>query len=229
MIIQIYEVRTMEAVQAIASMNIDQVGLWATHYPQDTALSFQEARALIEHLPDHMKSVVLTLSHDMEEIGALIQQVNPDILHIGSRPYHFSLDMTRQLKRDYPLQSLMRSIPVGDMSHIELAESYDGIADFLLLDTHDKYVDNFGATGKTHDWDISKKIVEKVNIPVILAGGLGPDNVIEAIHKVRPAGVDSKSNTDIPGTHDKDVEKVRTFVENTRLAEEDLMSGRYDS
>ncbi len=220
MIIQIYEIRSIEAAGEIAAMDIDHAGLWATPHGNDTSLSFEQARAVFDLFPDRMRSLVLTLSRDMEEITALIHQVNPDILHIGSRPRHFSVNMTRRLKNEHPSVALMRSIPVGDDSDIALAGSYDGIADYLLLDTYDKKNDNFGATGEIHNWDISKEIVDRVNIPVILAGGLGPDNVIDAIRKVRPAGVDSKSRTDIPGTHDKDMEMLRRFVENAAMADE---------
>ena len=56
-----------------------------------------------------------------------------------------------------------------------------------------------------------RRIVELVRTPVILAGGLGSDNVAEAIRAVRPAGVDSKTKTDRDGTHRKDLDRVRRF------------------
>jgi phosphoribosylanthranilate isomerase len=68
----------------------------------------------------------------------------------------------------------------------------------------------------THDWTISRRIVELSLVPVILAGGLGPDNVADAIRKVGPAGVDSKSKTDREGSHAKDLERVRRFHEAAR-------------
>ena len=55
------------------------------------------------------------------------------------------------------------------------------VADWLLLDTQEPDAPVIGATGKTHDWALSRAIVEAVEIPVVLAGGLGPDNVVEAI------------------------------------------------
>ena len=70
----------------------------------------------------------------------------------------------------------------------------------------------------THDWTISRRIVEAVHIPVILAGGLGPDNVAEAIRTVRPAGVDSKTKTDRDGSNAKDLDRVRRFHEAARAA-----------
>ena len=99
---------------------------------------------------------------------------------------------------------------------IEIARSYDGIVDFLLLDSHRESDRQIGALGVTHDWTISRRIVELVRTPVILAGGLGPDNVAEAIRAVRPAGVDSKTKTDRDGSQAKDIERVRRFHEAAR-------------
>ena len=72
--------------------------------------------------------------------------------------------------------------------------------------------------GVTHSWEIDRKIVESVRIPFIIAGGLGPDNVIDAIRAVQPAGVDSKTKTDKDdGSHTKDLQKVRRFVERAKF------------
>ena len=84
----------------------------------------------------------------------------------------------------------MRSIPVTDETSIALAQAYDGIADFLLLDSHRAGDNQIGALGITHDWSVSARIVSAVSMPVILAGGLGPGNVAEAIRAVGPAGVE---------------------------------------
>ena len=70
-----------------------------------------------------------------------------------------------------------------------------------------------GALGITHDWAISRRVAELMKTPVILAGGLGPDNVADAIRAVRPAGVDSKTKTDRDGSHQKDLGRVRRFQE----------------
>jgi phosphoribosylanthranilate isomerase len=70
-----------------------------------------------------------------------------------------------------------------------------------------------GALGATHSWELDRQIVESVRVPVIIAGGLGPDNVVDAIKVVRPAGVDSKTKTDkSDGSHTKDLGRVARFV-----------------
>src|SRR5204863_5700282 len=108
---------------------------------------------------------------------------------------------------------IMRSVPVIGEISIDSARSYDGMVDYLLLDSHRADDRQIGALGVTHDWSISRRIVELVRTPVILAGGLGPDNVADAIRVVRPAGVDSKTKTDRDGPQRKDLDRVRRFHE----------------
>jgi phosphoribosylanthranilate isomerase len=100
-----------------------------------------------------------------------------------------------------------------------VAKSYDGIADMLLLDSHKPGDKQIGGLGLTHDWDLDRRIVENVSIPVLLAGGLGVENVAAAITAVHPAGVDSKTKTDRrDGSHRKDLDEVRQFVEAAKAA-----------
>ena len=118
----------------------------------------------------------------------------------------------------------MRSIPVVDESSIALARSYDGVADWLLLDSYESGDRQIGALGVTHSWDLDRHIVQSVRIPAIIAGGLGPENVQEAIRVTRPAGVDSKTKTDSSdGTHTKDLQKVSAFLSAVRNANDGLI------
>jgi phosphoribosylanthranilate isomerase len=97
---------------------------------------------------------------------------------------------------------------------IETALAYQDVSDYLILDTQAPAIAGIGASGQTHDWPISRRIVERVRIPVILAGGLSPENVAQAIRAVRPWGVDSLTHTNRPvaGGFRKDIERVRQFV-----------------
>ncbi|MBT5427608.1 MAG: phosphoribosylanthranilate isomerase, partial [Bacteroidetes bacterium] len=71
-----------------------------------------------------------------------------------------------------------------------------------------------GGTGKTHDWNISREIVEQVDTPVFLAGGLNPDNVVEAIEIVKPFGVDVCNGV---RTNEKlDPAKLKKFIDNVK-------------
>ena len=111
----------------------------------------------------------------------------------------------------------MLAISVDDMSALNFAKEYEEVADYFILDTSTTSVQGIGASGNVHDWSISKMIVENVKIPVVLAGGLSPENVKEAIATVKPWGVDSLTHTNkflIDGSFTKDIKKVREFYIN---------------
>ena len=81
--------------------------------------------------------------------------------------------------------------------------------DGIILDS--RTTDRLGGTGLTHDWSISRRIVEELPLPVILAGGLTPDNLEAAINAVHPYAVDV--NSGVETDQKKDPEKVRKFIE----------------
>jgi phosphoribosylanthranilate isomerase len=87
-----------------------------------------------------------------------------------------------------------------------------------LLDSHKPGDIQIGAQGVTHDWSVSARIVQAVRAKVILAGGLGPGNVADAIARVAPFGVDSKTRTDRDDGKGKDLERVRKFVARAKPA-----------
>jgi len=147
----------------------------------------------------------------------VIEQTRPDIIHLGAAVELFSVDDTQALKIAFPGLQIMRSIPIVDAASIECARDYRGVADFLLLDSHDPGDRQIGGLGRTHDWRISRRIVEEAGVPVILAGGLDADNVAAAIAAARPAGVDSKTRTDRADGSGKDLDKVRRFVRAAKL------------
>ena len=88
------------------------------------------------------------------------------------------------------------------------AARFGMVADAVLLDT--MVNGKLGGTGAIHDWDNSAEIVRSLKAPVILAGGLNPGNVAEAIKKVRPYAVDVSSGLETRGK--KDPEKIRSFI-----------------
>ena len=138
------------------------------------------------------------------------------MLHLGARPHKIDLSDVEKIKKKFPLVKITRSISVINEQSIIDAKECVQFADLLLLHTYNDADSEFGGTEKTHNWEISRQIVQSVQIPVILAGGLGPDNVVEAIQRVAPFGVDSKSKTDNVGSNVKDLTKVAEFVKNVR-------------
>jgi len=90
-----------------------------------------------------------------------------------------------------------------------LIESYGETSWRILLDTPTA---KWGGTGETHDWDLARSVAQQT--PILLAGGLTPENVAGAIQQVRPWGVDVSSGVETNGV--KDAEKMRAFVEQAR-------------
>ena len=215
---QIYEVATPEEARALSGIGVDHIGVLvgAGEFPRE--LSVAAAKRVAAGVGSGAKFCALFLSADLALIAAGAEALRPDILHLGAAPELLSPAQTGLLKRRLPGMSIMRSVPVVGEDSIAIARDYEGIADFLLLDSHRADDRQIGALGITHDWSISRRIVETVQIPVVLAGGLGPDNVADAIRAVRPFGVDSKTKTDRDGSHAKDIERVSRFAAAARQA-----------
>ena len=217
MLVQIYEVQTPEEAVALARLGVDHIGVLVGDGAFQRELSADQARAIFEATPYGSKRVALSLSADLGEVHRVVEQTRPDIVHIGAAVELFSIADTRVLKTEFPHVAIMRAIPVVDAASIEWARAYRRVADFLLLDSHDPGDRQIGGLGRTHDWSISRRVVDEVSIPAILAGGLDADNVAAAIAAVHPAGVDSKTKTDRIDGIAKDLEKVRRFVAAAKI------------
>jgi phosphoribosylanthranilate isomerase len=211
MLTQIYEVSSPADAAAISTIGVDHIGLLVGDGEFPRELSLDVATAVAAAILPAAKCSALFLTAQIELIATWALQLRPDIVHLGAAAELVSPDDAARLKSRLPGMLLMRSVPVTGPESIEIACRYDGTVDFLLLDSHRASDRQIGALGTTHDWTISRRIVELIRTPVILAGGLGPDNVVEAIRQVRPAGVDSKTKTDRDGSHAKDLERVRSF------------------
>lgn len=216
MLTQIYEVSTPEEARAIAAIGVDHIGVLVGSGEFPRELPLRAAARVAAAVVPPSKVSVLFLTADIPLIEKWAETLRPAIVHLGAAPELLSPGDTTALKRKLPNMFVMRSIPVIGQESITIARSYDGIADFLLLDSHRESDRQIGALGITHDWTISRRIAELVRTPVILAGGLGPDNVAKAIRAVQPAGVDSKTKTDRDGTHRKDLDRVRRFHQAAR-------------
>jgi phosphoribosylanthranilate isomerase len=216
MLTQIYEVSTADEARAIAAIGVDHIGVLVGEGEFPRELPLLMAADIAKAIPCPAKFSALFLTANIALIEAWARELRPSIVHLGAAPELLSPADAGMLKEKLPGVLVMRSVPVSGEESLAIARSYDGIADFLLLDSHRASDRQIGALGVTHDWSISRRIVDLVRTPVILAGGLGPDNVAGAIRAVRPAGVDSKTKTDRDGSHAKDLERVRRFHEAVR-------------
>ena len=213
MLVQIYEVSSPEEAKALAGLGVDHIGVLVGDGAFPRERTIDDARLIFSAIPSSSKGLALLLTSDVRLIKRVISELKPAIVHLGASTDLLTPSTVRDLKKQCDPVTVMRSIPVVCDESIAIAESYDGIADLLLLDSHRPGDTQIGALGITHSWELDRKIVEFVHIPVLIAGGLGPDNVVDAIRAVQPAGVDSKTKTDKDdGSHSKDLQKIRRFV-----------------
>lgn len=127
-------------------------------------------------------------------------------------------DVLIALRARLPFTKLVQVLHVRDEASRTEARTVAPLVDAILLDSGNPSlaVKELGGTGRTHDWDVSRAVVEAVPIPVFLAGGLTPENVAEAIRHVRPFGVDVCSGVRTDGRLDQG--KLTRLAATVRVA-----------
>lgn len=242
MIVQIYEIQTPAEAEQMIDLGVDHIGsvLLTPEMMQDTSL--KETVNVVRSFG--RKSSMIPLFTDVDRIADMIDHYRPDIVHFCDTlpsPHTDASALSqivhrqKAIRKRFPRLEIMRSIPIGCVGHgskvasLETASFFEPISDWFLTDTllfngdlandGDQPVDGYvGITGETCDWDVAAELVVQCNIPVILAGGIGPENASAGVEKVRPSGVDSCTRTNALDSNGKsirfkkDVEKVRDLV-----------------
>ena len=217
--VQIYTMQSVPEALAVAALGVDHLGITPSSIGLPGEIDLWTARDIVEAVGSSAVVVALTVESDVQVIMKMVREVQPDILHLCALENSFPPQDVRILRDLIPDLPLMQAVSVSNASALDVALSYLKVVDFLILDTQAPDIAGIGASGVVHDWNISRRIVEEVEIPVILAGGLAPENVGEAIRMVKPWGVDSLTRTNqlLPGGgFKKDLEKIRRFVEAAR-------------
>lgn len=207
--------------QAEADMIIEEGADWlgfALRLPaKNEDLSERDAAAIIKKIQPEHKGVIITYLTDADEIKAFCAEMGVGAIQLHGDVAPAEL---RKLRQIAPELFLLKSLVVKADNIRELATVVDGAAewvDMFITDSFNPATGAKGATGLVHDWDISAELVRISPRPLMLAGGLNPDNVAAAIEKVRPAAVDAHTGLE-NATGRKDRTKVRTFVEQSRKA-----------
>lgn len=212
---QIYTMQTIEEAQAVVALGVEHIGITPSNLGLPGEVDFATARAIVEAVGDTAVTVALSVESNLDAIETMVKAVRPDILHLCGLENTLLPDAVQALRERLPNLPIMQAISVAGPEAIEVALAYQDVADYLILDTQAPDIAGIGASGKTHDWNISRELVRQVRIPVILAGGLSPENVAEAIRVVQPWGVDSLTHTNaqLPsGGFCKDLDRIRQFV-----------------
>ena len=180
-------------------------------------LSEGDAATIIKGLAPPVFGVLITYLYEANEIAAFCRFLGARIVQLHGK---IDRDELRRLKNLDPNLTVIKSLVVGmhdDKTLEAMVRELSPFVDAFITDTFDPKTGASGATGKTHDWRVSRRLVERSDRPVILAGGLTPENVRRAILEVRPAGVDSHTGVE-DSTGRKSREKVQKFLSEAREA-----------
>lgn len=164
--------------------------------------------AIIKTIPPPIGSFLLTSETRAEDIVAHQQRVHSNTIQMVDTLSERNYALIREL---LPSVKLVQVIHVIDETSVDEAIELSSEVDALLLDSGNPKlaVKVLGGTGKVHNWQLSKKIVEQSKVPVFLAGGLNAANVAEAIATVQPFGIDLCSSVRTNGNLDE--QKLEAF------------------
>ena len=196
-----------DALRAI-KLKVDALGFIFANSPR--RVDPKIVQKIIELLPPFISSVGVFVNKDREKVKKIAESCHLTTLQFHGEESPSYCQGFRQ--------KVIKAFRIKDKNVLKKIPQYQDKVDACLLDAYSPF--KYGGTGKIFNWDVVRE-VKKLRIPIILSGGLNPDNVEEAINKVRPYAVDVSSGVEKkPGK--KDPEKLRNFVKIVREIDESL-------
>ena len=241
MIVQIYEIQTPDEAEKCIAAGVDHIG--SVLLDQDRWRDPLLRETVAVSAGTGTKSSLIPIFDDEALLSSAVEYYRPDYIHFCETlidPLGNPLDLKplvhtqTRLKERFPELGIIRSIPIPqpetfpDFPLLKIAEAFEKISDLFLTDTWlpEAPVNGYiGITGETCDWDMAAHLVRHSDLPVILAGGLSPENVYDALIQAKGAGADSCTRTNRMGPDgqpirfQKDFQKVRDFITKIRRAE----------
>lgn len=179
------------------------------HMPSGPGIISDELIAEIAlSVPKHIETFLLTSETRVDEILEHYSRVKTSTIQIVDA---ITEGTYFELKKALPKVKIVQVLHVLNEKSIDEAIEISNFVDTILLDSGNPNLatKELGGTGRVHNWEISKQIVEKVNVPVFLAGGLNPSNAKNAICQVSPYGLDLCSGVRTNGK--LDFQKLNAF------------------
>jgi phosphoribosylanthranilate isomerase len=212
--VKICGIRSLDEAKEVIEAGADALGFHVELDHSRCPVAAATASGIISKLPPFISSVVVTSETDPKKLLLIMKSTGATTLQLHKE---VSPEAVHAVKSVFFNTKIYVAISVTSDESIAIAKNFENSADTVILDSVNKETGARGGTGKTHDWSISKKIVESTSLQVILAGGLNPGNVVDAIKAVRPYAVDVNSGVSNPdGT--KDFLRVKEFVERAKSA-----------
>lgn len=215
--IQIAGVKDEAELRLLVEAGVDDIGFPVGPGVATPDLPAPEAHRLAETLSG-IGAVAIVYLNTLETVGAFHREFpafNKYQLHGETEA-----EEGRKIREALPSLYLIKSLVIGATSLDETfaeCRAWENIADAFITDTFNPKSGHRGATGLTHDWSITQRLVEMSPKPILLAGGLNPDNVSAAISSTKPAGVDVHTGIEGPDGR-KDAKLLKRFISESRGA-----------
>ncbi len=197
-------------IEAGIAQGLDALGfIFYEKSPRNVFPDF--VRSVVAKMPPFIDCVGVFVDRDRKEVEEIVEYcgLSHAQLHGKEKPKY-----CERVERFASPCRVVKAFRVGTESKSTDFTPYNDVVHGFLLDTYIK--GNAGGTGETFDWSIIERL--KLQRPMVLAGGLSPDNVEEAIKSVGPFGLDVNSGVEIePGI--KDHSKLKEFVRKVRLVD----------
>ena len=202
--IKLCGVTNEEDLQAVSAAGADAVGLiTGVADTSPRSVSPGAAARLARASAPFLSTVLVTMPESVSDVTRLTERVRPDVVQIHG------VDVELAAAIEGEVASLIVAADVSE------ATRFEGVPDAILVDSVD--ASGAGGTGETTDWSRARGLVERLSTPVILAGGLTPENVATGIERVQPYAVDVASGIEATDGR-KDHQKLRSFVDNADTA-----------
>ena len=200
---------SLEEARLAIKYGASAVGLVSEMPSGPGVIAEQLIAEIAARVPPPIATFLLTCKEDAAAIISQQRRCRVNTIQLCDRVAPHVYD---ELRDALPGISLVQVVHVADKKSFDEAMSASEKVDALLLDSGNQnlMIKELGGTGRTHDWEISRSIVESVGVPVFLAGGLNSKNIAEAVERVRPFGVDVCSGVRTDGRLDE--EKLRGFI-----------------
>lgn len=213
--VQIAGVSSLDEALACERAGADAVGFTVRlpHGLHDE-LTEDKARSIVAAMPPFIATVAITYVDNARDAVDLCRFLGVSTLQLHGE---FPTREIPLIRAGLPHLRIIRGLNVTGRDSVAQAREVERRVDALILDTFDPATGRRGATGKTHDWTLSREIAGRARVPVILAGGLTADNVADAIATVRPWAVDVHSGVEDAGGR-RNFDEIRRFVAAAKAA-----------
>lgn len=211
--IKICCISSITEAEIAIKMGASALGLVSEMPSGPGVISMETIKLIAAYIPPPIATFLLTSKQDVNDIIKQHEYCRTNTIQICDT---LTVGIHKDLKEALPGISIVQVIHVTGEESIREALAIQNDVDAILLDSgnQSKHIKELGGTGKTHNWEISNKIREELDIPIFLAGGINPDNIAQAINQVHPFGIDLCSGV---RTNDKlDEIKLQLLFDNIK-------------